>query len=138
MAIIIDTCVISDMVNTAEPKHRWSMTKYRHYKERGPVLVSDIVYCELSINFPDVSSVDQVVTNFAFQRFRTDDDALFMAGRAFIAYRRSTLATKHNVLPDFLIGATAAAEGLPVLTRDTRRFRTHFPSVSLICPETHP
>ena len=61
--------------------------------------------------------------------------ALFLAGRAFRLYKRSK-GTKHNVLSDFLIGAHAASENMPLLTRDTKRYRTYFPRVSLIAPET--
>ena len=39
-----------------------------------------------------------------------------------------------NVLGDFFIGAHAAVSGLPLLTRDTRRFKNYFPSVLLVSP----
>jgi predicted nucleic acid-binding protein len=42
---------------------------------------------------------------------------------------------KNNVLGDFFIGAHAAVIGLPVLTRDTRRYKNYFPSVRLVAPE---
>jgi predicted nucleic acid-binding protein len=58
---------------------------------------------------------------------------LFLAGKAFVQYRRSGGA-KSNVLGDFFIGAHAAVAGLPVLTRDARRYRTYFPTVKLITP----
>ena len=61
-------------------------------------------------------------------------DALFLAGKAFSAYRRSK-GTKQNVLPDFFIGAHATVLSVPLLTRDARRYRTYFPSLELICPE---
>ncbi len=38
------------------------------------------------------------------------------------------------MLPDFFIGAHAAIAELPLLTRDTARYRTYFPSVALIAP----
>jgi hypothetical protein len=37
-----------------------------------------------------------------------------------------------GVLPDFFIGAHAAIEGWPLLTRDAVRYRRYFPNVALI------
>ena len=59
--------------------------------------------------------------------------ALFLAGRAYLQYRRRGGA-KSQVLPDFFIGAHAAVEGWPLLTRDASRFRTYFPSLDVIAP----
>jgi predicted nucleic acid-binding protein len=42
-----------------------------------------------------------------------------------------------GVLPDFFVGAHAQVMGLPLLTRDLRRYRTYFPGVHLITPEAH-
>lgn len=50
--------------------------------------------------------------------------ALFVAGRAFVQYRRSG-GVKNNVLGDFFIVAHAAVSGLPLLTRDTRRDKNY-------------
>ena len=61
--------------------------------------------------------------------------ALFLAGRAFRQYRKRG-GTKRNVLSDFFIGAQAAVSGIPLITRDPRRYATYFPSVTLISP-TH-
>jgi predicted nucleic acid-binding protein len=60
--------------------------------------------------------------------------ALFLAGKAFTQYRRSG-GTRTGVLPDFLIGAQAAVENLPLLTRDVGRYRFYFPTVRLISPD---
>ncbi len=60
--------------------------------------------------------------------------ALFLAGKAFVRYRRQG-GTKSNVLGDFFIGAHAAVSGHPILTRDTQRYAAYFPSVKLIAPE---
>ena len=59
--------------------------------------------------------------------------ALFMAGKAFQRYRDAG-GTRTAILPDFFIGAHAAIAGLPLLTRDRRRYKTYFPSLDLIAP----
>jgi predicted nucleic acid-binding protein len=38
------------------------------------------------------------------------------------------------MLPDFFIGAHAAVEGRPLLTRDANRFKTYFPALDVIAP----
>jgi hypothetical protein len=40
-----------------------------------------------------------------------------------------------NVLVDFFIGAHAAVLDYPILTRDTRRYHSYFPTVRLIAPD---
>ncbi len=59
--------------------------------------------------------------------------ALFLAGKAFQQYR-SHGGPRLGVLPDFFIGAHAQVMGWTILTRDTRRYRTYFPTVPLITP----
>jgi predicted nucleic acid-binding protein len=60
-------------------------------------------------------------------------EALFLAGKAFLRYRRSR-GTERSVLPDFYIGAHAAVMQWPILTRDASRYKTYYPTVSLITP----
>ena len=59
--------------------------------------------------------------------------ALFLAGKAFGQYRRRG-GGKTQVLPDFFIGAHAAVNGWPLLTRDASRFRTYFPGMKVLAP----
>ena len=60
-------------------------------------------------------------------------EAGFLAGKAFLQYRRRG-GVRSAPLPDFYIGAHAAIAGLPLLTRDARRYRTYFPTLELIAP----
>jgi len=60
-------------------------------------------------------------------------EALFLAGRASLAYRKQG-GTRTGVLPDFFIGAHAAVMQLPLVTRDATRYRTFFPKVGLVAP----
>jgi predicted nucleic acid-binding protein len=59
---------------------------------------------------------------------------LFLAGKACARYRGAG-GIRTGVLADFFIGAHAAVEQLPLLTRDARRYRSYFPTVELIAPE---
>lgn len=61
-------------------------------------------------------------------------EAAFLAGKCFVSYRRRGGA-KRAPLPEFFIGAHAAVAGYRLLTRDASRYRTYFPTVSLIAPE---
>ena len=60
-------------------------------------------------------------------------DRLFLAGKAFLQYRRAG-GGRTGVLPDFFIGAHAAVLDCPILTRDAARYRTYFPTVELLTP----
>ena len=61
-------------------------------------------------------------------------EAAFLAGKAFMEYRRAGGA-RRSPLPAFYIGAHAAVTGMSLLTRDAPRYRTYFPTVELIAPD---
>jgi predicted nucleic acid-binding protein len=75
--------------------------------------------------------VDAVVVQFALERVPWNDDVLFHAGKAFQKYT-ATKASKTNVLPDFLIGATADIMKAPLMTVNSRDFVKFFPTLKLI------
>jgi predicted nucleic acid-binding protein len=54
--------------------------------------------------------------------------ALFLTGKVFMQDRKAG-GSRTGVLPDFFIGAHAAVEQLPVLTRNVSGYRSYFPSL---------
>jgi len=50
-----------------------------------------------------------------------------------VRYRRRRGA-RRSPLPDFYIGAHAAIDGLTLLTRDARRYRSYFPGLDIVSP----
>jgi predicted nucleic acid-binding protein len=60
-------------------------------------------------------------------------EAAFLAGKAFLQYRRSG-GTRRSPLPDFYIGAHALTAGYQLLSRDRQRYQTYFPNLDLIAP----
>ena len=66
-------------------------------------------------------------------RWVTLDLSTYTTG--FARYRAAG-GPRTSLLPDFFIGAHAHMARLPLLTRDTRRYRTYFPEIELIAPGT--
>jgi predicted nucleic acid-binding protein len=95
--------------------------------------INPIIYAELSIAFNRIEELEAVIAESSLTVESIPREALFLAGKVFLNYRRSR-GTKQSVLPDFYIGAHAAVMQWPILTRDVGRFRTHFPTVTLITP----
>jgi len=97
--------------------------------------IEDIVYAELAVGFPTIESLDHFVAEVGLKIVPMPRSALYLAAKTHLRYRRAG-GTRTSVLPDFFIGAQAAVSSAAVLTRDARRFRTYFPTVELISPET--
>jgi hypothetical protein len=135
MTTFVDSSILFDLVSEEQNDlTAWGAEQLALAKGTGPVFVSDIVYSEFSYSMENVAAVDEAISSLALARCGFTNDALFRAAKAFRQYRETTPGNKTNVLPDFLIGALASAEGHPLLTRDPGRVRTYFPDVELIAP----
>lgn len=99
----------------------------------GAIRINEIVYAELCANAESLDDVDALLATIRCDIHPTPKAALFLASKAFVAYRRRG-GTRTSVLPDFFIGAHAAILGAPLLTRDAARYRTYFPTLELIAP----
>lgn len=93
-----------------------------------------MIYAELSVAYQKISELEDMIERAGFRVLPIPREALFLAGKAFVTYRRRT-GTKTGVLPDFFVGAHASVAGIPLLTRDLRRYRTCFPKLQIISPE---
>lgn len=91
-------------------------------------------YAELSVRYARIEALDAFVDQAGLKLTPLPRTALFLAGKVFTRYRRGG-GTRTGVLPDFFIGAHAAIQNLPLLTRDVARYRSYFPTVTLITPE---
>ena len=134
MATFLDTNVLIDVLSEDLVRSTASAQKLNEAKARGRVLITDIVYAELSIDFESVEAVDEVIRSMDVTRVPCSTRALFRAGRAFESYKNQNAGPKDNVLPDFLIGAHAAVEGMPLVTSDTRRMTGYFPELQVVKP----
>jgi predicted nucleic acid-binding protein len=132
--ILVDTCVLLDVVQDDPRWGDWSQEQLERALGHGGLVINPIVYAEFSVWYDDMALLEQTLTAFGAVFEELPREALFLAGKAFRQYR-ARRGTRASVLPDFFIGAHAAVREMPILTRDTTRFRTYFSSVALLAPQ---
>lgn len=131
--MLVDTNVLVDVLENDPDWADWSIAQLQAQSTVHRLVINPIIYSELSLAFSTVEALDQVLDGMELRLLEIPKPALFLAGKVFVQYRRSG-GVKNNVLGDFFIGAHAAVSGLPVLTRDTRRYKHYYPSVRLVAP----
>jgi len=132
--ILVDSNVIIDVL-TADPTWRvWSEGALRDAANRDEIAINPIIYAEIAFGFATMADLDHHLGADVFRRLALPYEAGFVAGRAFVEYRRRG-GERTSPLPDFYIGAHAAVSGLKLLTRDARRYKGYFPRVLLISPD---
>jgi len=133
--ILIDTNVLIDVLEDDPQWAEWSVAQLRAHSKIHELGINAIVYAELSLAFERLEELDDAVMRLGLRLLEIPRPALFLAGRAFLTYRKAG-GPRSNVLADFLIGAHAAVAGVAILTRDARRYTTYFPAVKLLLPVT--
>jgi hypothetical protein len=133
--MLVDTNVLVDVLENDPDWADWSVAQLRAQAQIHRMVINPVIYAELSLAFSTVEALDETLAGLQIPVIEIPKPALFLAGKAFVKYRRQG-GTKTNVLADFFIGAHAAVAGLPVLTRDVRRYASYFPTVALIAPNT--
>jgi predicted nucleic acid-binding protein len=131
--VIVDSNIVFDLWDQDPNWRSWSMQQLRAVSRSHDLLINAIIYAELSARFPSQVHLDRAVNELGLIHSDIPREAAFLAGKAFQQYRTRG-GNRSNVLPDFFIGAHAAALGCAILTRDTRAYSTYFPAVSLIAP----
>ena len=133
MAVFVDSCVLLDIFTEDPTWFEWSAAALEKAADEGALVINAVVYAEISVRFERIEELDAALASNGFDLRSIPREAAFLAGKIFLQYRRAG-GRKVAPLPDFLIGAHAAVERLPLLTRDQRRFRTNFPTLHLISP----
>ncbi len=132
--LLIDTNVLVDILENDPDWADWSIGQLRAQSKIHQLAINPIIYSELSLTFSTVEALNKVIEDLDLALIEVPRPALFLAGKAFVRYRRQG-GNKLNVLADFFIGAHAAVSCYALLTRDTRRYSSYFADVKLIAPE---
>lgn len=131
--ILVDTNVLIDVLEDDPQWADWSVAQLRAQSQLHVLAINPVVYAELSLAFERWEELDAAVGQLELALEEIPRPALFLAGKAFARYRAAGGA-RSTVLPDFMIGAHAAVSGMPLLTRDARRYATYFPTLRVVTP----
>lgn len=131
--VLVDSNVLLDVLTDDPQWGDWSAAQLDACAAQGGLAINPIIYAEVSVGFERIEDLDAALAPNVFARLPLPWEAGFLAGKAFLSYRRAKGA-RTSPLPDFYIGAHAAIEGMPLLTRDAKRYRTYYPKLALICP----
>jgi predicted nucleic acid-binding protein len=130
---LVDSNVILDLVTNDPTWGQWSADALSRAADESTLAINPIIFAEVSIGFATVEELEHLLPPQEFGRLELPYEAAFLAGKAFLAYRRRG-GRKSAPLADFYIGAHAAVAGLRLLTRDAGRYRTYFPKLEVIAP----
>lgn len=131
--MLVDTNVLVDVLQDDPDWADWSIAQLRAQSRVHRLVINPVIYAELSLTFSTAEALDDTLHDLQLPLIDIPKPALFLAGKAFAHYRHRG-GTKGNVLADFFIGAHAAVAGWPILTRDGSRYRSYFPTVTLVLP----
>ncbi len=132
--VLVDSNVILDLLLDDPNWADWSETALADASQSSTLYINQIVYTEVSIAFDKIEELESALHKGGFQLLEIPKEALFLAGKAYLRYRRAK-GTRRSPLPDFYIGAQAAVLGMDLITRDEGRYRTYFPTIRVIYPE---
>jgi predicted nucleic acid-binding protein len=132
--VLVDSNVLLDVATGDPTWASWSSDALRSAADLAVLVINPLIYAEVSIGFLSVEALEEALPPDLYRRDNLPYEAAFLAGKVFLRYRRRG-GTRPSPLPDFYIGAHAAVAGYRLLTRDAARYRTYFPSVTLIAPE---
>jgi len=131
--ILVDTNVLLDVLQNDPKWADWSQEQLETAALSDKLAINAVIYSELSVSFQRIEELEAVLVEGSISVEPIPREALFLAGKAFLNYRKRQ-GTKQNVLPDFYIGAHTAVTDATLLTRDASRYQTYFPKIRLIAP----
>jgi predicted nucleic acid-binding protein len=137
ISTLIDTNVLIDVWGPAGPMKEWSASAIAFCRRDGALVVNSIIWSELAPLIATEAALRKAVAMLEMDRELVPWDAAFLAGVTHSRYRRAG-GIRERTLPDFFIGAHATVAGHRLLTRDAARYRSYFPDLDIISPETHP
>ncbi len=133
-AILVDSNILLDVLTEDTVWFTWSAQNLERAANEARLVINPIVYAEVSTRYSRIEDLEAALPKTMFDREALPYEAAFLAGKAFLVYRKQG-GLRRSPLPDFFIGAHAAVAGYELITRDSRRYRSYFPKLRLIAPD---
>jgi predicted nucleic acid-binding protein len=134
---ILDSNIVLDALFQEAEWHEWSLRTLAAEAEAGDLLINPVIFAEASPRFESYAAFRQSLLQLDIAFEHLPWEVAYRAGRAHAVYRKLG-GLRERTLPDFFIGAHASVSGLQLITRDPVRYRSYFPNIKIIAPDTHP
>lgn len=153
MITAVDTNILLDVLIPDAPHGDESESALAEAVRAGAVVISDPVYAELAVHFPEQETLDRFLADTGLRLESSNADVLYRAGRAWSEYIRrrpaltcpqcgatqdlhcdecgTSVQPRQHVVADFIIGAHALVRADQLLTRDRGYYATYFPELTL-------
>jgi predicted nucleic acid-binding protein len=131
--ILVDTNVLLDVLYDNPTWAAWSQAQLEASALTDRLVINTVIYSQLSVAFARIEELESVVVEASLRVEPIPREGLFLAAKVSLAHGPPQHKS-HGILPTFYIGAHAAVSGYRLLTRDSARFRGHFPTVEFITP----
>ncbi len=106
---LVDSNVILDILTEDQHWFDWSTKALAEAGEQGLLIINLVIYAEVSTRFSTIEELDDALPKDDFRREPMPWSAGFLAGKAFLDYRRRG-GKRTSPLPDFFIGAHAQSQ----------------------------
>ena len=130
MITFVDTNVLLDVFL---PDPEWGFKSKKNLEiafSQGALIVNEIIYSELSPQFPDKEMLDDALRQLSIRIVSLDLEVAYHAGKKWQQYRK-TSGKRNRVLADFLIGAHAEMRAEKLLTRDRGFYKKYFKELDI-------
>ena len=156
----VDTNILLDILIPGQTFCDGSKRLLDNHISRGRLIICEVVFAELASAFPTGQELEAFLADTGIEIVRSGRNALFFAGARWAEYAKkdaksrfscgkcghsfeiacpncSEMFTKRlQVMADFLIGAHALLHADCILSRDPGVYKTWFPDLRLIGPQS--
>lgn len=87
--VLVDSNVILDVFLDDPNWAEWSESVLEEYITLATFFINSIIYTEVSIAFDQIERLEAAMTKGRFQILEIPKEALFLAGKAFLKYRKN-------------------------------------------------
>ena len=105
--IPVDSNIILDVFIDDSNWADWLESKLAEFSSKTNLFINPVVYSEVSIGFKIIEELESALKRGGFQMLEIPRKALFLAGKAYLGYRKSK-GPERSPPPEFDIGAQAA------------------------------
>jgi hypothetical protein len=136
---LFDTSVVIDCRDQSSAWNDWATHQVAEAVGNDGAGFNAVALAEAGVRAVHPASLAPDLEGIGFTLLPLPVASAALAAKAYAVYLQRCKAqgvarVSQMPLPDFLIGAHAEAENLPLVTRDPDRVKTYFPNVQLIVP----